>query len=249
MAGASDVRISALPDAVVRVRCGNQEGTGFIHWSGRVVTAAHVVSGCNAANIGVVTTSQRVVAARLEAIDPVLDLALLELPEQLFVEAFTLAAPLEMAVGKQVITWGYPFGYTGQHPMLTVGYVSGVDIVRVDAATTTPPRIVLNAAINSGNSGGPLVDPATGRVVGVVVSKLAPLPDHIAGALKGLREDQFGGQFEVTTPSGDKLVMSEAQVTHEVLAFLQSQTQLVVGHSVTVNDLREFLTRHGAVLE
>jgi len=80
----------------------------------------------------------------------------------------------DFTVGTQVSTWGFPGGYFGVSPMLSVGYLSGIDGIRT-ASGTVIRQWVVNAAFNSGNSGGPLLHIETGEVIGVVSSKLAPI--------------------------------------------------------------------------
>ena len=51
--------------------------------------------------------------------------------------------------------------------------------------------------------------------------------------------------FTKTKPDGSKEQISEAQVTEEILQYLRSQTQLVIGHAVVAKDLRSFLKTNG----
>jgi hypothetical protein len=82
-------------------------------------------------------------------------------------------------------------------------------------------------------------------VIGVVSSKLAPLPDATRAALKALRSQGFGFQYEATLPDGTKQKVSEGQVVASVLDHLRSQVQLVVGQAVLLEHLRAFLTAQG----
>ncbi|MCX5834740.1 MAG: trypsin-like peptidase domain-containing protein [Deltaproteobacteria bacterium] len=148
------------------------------------------------------------------------------------------------ATDRQVSTWGYPAGYNGLAPLLSSGYLSGTDNIPGPSGKPVT-RLVVNAAFNSGNSGGPLVEIDGNRVIGVVASKLAPLPPYIEKALKALKEAKYGLMFTKTKEDGTKEGVSEAQVTEEILQYLRSQTQLVIGHAVLVKDLRSFLKANG----
>ena len=119
----------------------------------------------------------------------------------------------------------------------TVGFLSGVD--RIPGTSTL--RWVVNAAFNSGNSGGPVLTVDDGAVVGVVSSKLAPIPPLIEGALEALGNQGSGFRYTRTMPDGTTVTISEGQLVAEVLNYLRSQTQLVLGHAVTSEDLRAFL--------
>lgn len=96
-----------------------------------------------------------------------------------------------------------------------------------------------------GNSGGPLVHVESGKVIGVVSSKLTPMPPHIENALKQLKKSKNITQFIRTHPDGTKEKVSTANVVEEVLQYLLSQTQLVIGHTVLIGDLRNFLKANG----
>jgi hypothetical protein len=173
-------------------------------------------------------------------VDDDLDLALLNPAQHIEAPALTISESDQYGIGAQVSTWGYPAGYSGLAPLLSSGYLSGTD--KLPGPSGKPvTRIVVNAAFNSGNSGGPLVKIDNNRVIGVVASKLAPLPDYIEKALKALKEAKYGLEFTKTKPDGSTEKMSEAQVTEEILQYLRSQTQLVIGHAVQAQDLKAFL--------
>lgn len=123
--------------------------------------------------------------------------------------------------------------------MLTIGCLSGVENVNGIA------KWVINAAFNSGNSGGPVLRLEDGSVIGVVASKLAPLPQHIESILAALANQQSGFIYTVTHPDGQQEQFSEGKLVGAVLEFLRSQTQLVVGHAVILANLRAFLYKEG----
>lgn len=239
LAGGSSATASS---SVFRVLCPpkRSSGTGFLHKSGKVVTAFHVVSGCAAQDIMLLNARGQAIKISNAVDDAVIDLALLTPAQDIKSATLSLSDSDQYVVGSQVSTWGYPDGYSGLEPLLSSGYVSGTDNVQGPSGKRVK-RIVVNAAFNSGNSGGPLVDIESKRVIGVVVSKLAPLPEYIEKALKALKEAKFGLMFTKTKEDGTKEEISEAQVTEEILQYLRSQTQLVIGHAVLPTDLRAFL--------
>jgi S1-C subfamily serine protease len=215
-------------------------GTGFLHSSGRVLTAEHVVRGAGQTDITLWTSQGAQIQSTSVHVDARVDLATVEPATSLTnLSALPLSAPSTFTVGTMLSAWGYPGGYFGLTPLLTVGYLAGSD--NVNGVT----RYVVNAAFNSGNSGGPLLHLETGAVIGVVASKLAPLPPQIQSLLDQLAQQKFGLQWGRTLPDGTTGTVSEAQVVAEVLQFLRSQTQLVVGHAVVLEDLRQFWVNQG----
>ena len=141
-------------------------GSGFvIDKAGHIVTNYHVVQG--AAKLQVSFSGQDQLAATVVGKDPSTDTAVLK------VDAHARAlTPLPLGnsdgvtVGDTVYAIGNPFGFTRT---LTSGLVSAVQR-QIEAPTATTlyidHAIQTDAAINHGNSGGPLIDSA-GRVIGV----------------------------------------------------------------------------------
>ena len=73
---------------------------------------------------------------------------------------------------------------------------------------------------------------------------MAPIPEYIVLELKALSEQQSGFIYTYTVPGKEPVHFTEAQVVADVLEFLHSQTQLVIGFAVKVGDLRGFLQDH-----
>lgn len=215
-------------------------GTGFLHKSGKILTAAHVVSNrCDTLRI-LLPTGALVEVKGVTRSDE-LDFAIVTPATEISGPALPLASEPEIAVGTQVATWGFPAGYCGGAPLLTVGYIAGADV----DPTTRSPRFVVNAAFNGGNSGGPVIRLDDNAVLAVVSSKLAPVPPHILNYLDALKGQRFGMTFIATKPDGSKTTMSEGQVIAEVLVYLRSQTQLVIGHAVPCWEINSFLKKNG----
>jgi S1-C subfamily serine protease len=163
-AGDAAAVFAQVKSGVVRVRAsvcgGSGEGTGFLIGGDRVATAAHVVAGAVAVSV---ETPSGTYAATVESIDEAADLASLRLstPDPGHVFAFATADP---APGTSAVAIGYPLD--GQLSV-TEGTVSGVDrTVQTDTGTRSG-LLQTDAAVNPGNSGGPLVT-MSGEVVGVV---------------------------------------------------------------------------------
>lgn len=140
-------------------------GSGFIlSDDGYVVSNYHVVE--NTETIEVITSDGSVYKAVLVGYDATNDLALLKVEAENL--AFvTLGSSDQLQVGDQVAAIGNPLGELTS--TLTVGYVSAKDrIVATDGSSIN--MLQTDAAINSGNSGGPLFN-MMGEVVGITTAK------------------------------------------------------------------------------
>jgi S1-C subfamily serine protease len=224
----------------------NMTGTGFLHASGNVLTAAHVIAGVNPEDVVILMSDGKRITVEKIVTDPDVDIAMLTTKQKIKAKALPLATAEQFTVGIQVSTWGFPAGYNGMQPMLSVGYLSGKDVIRSSSGKIIE-RFVVNAAFNAGNSGGPLIDIESGSVMGIVVSKLAPMSPYIESALRALKNDKSISAFSITKPDGTTESISNSQVLEQVLQYLRSQTQLVVGRAVLTGDIKTFLKKHNAI--
>ncbi len=233
--------------SVYRVVCpsANRTGTAFLHKSGQVLTAAHVVTNCEPSEIKLLTAMGQQIAVTNVVADYEMDVALLFPAVAIHAGSLGISTNDQISIGKQVSTWGFPVGYDGLAPLLSSGYLSGIQQVRRPSGQIKT-QLVVNAAFNRGNSGGPLIDIESGRVAGMVVSKLAPIPAEIEGAMEILRNEKGGYSRYVRKYSdGREERISEAQLVGAVVDYLRSQVQLVIGTAVTSADLRGFLKTQG----
>jgi serine protease Do len=220
-------------------------GTGFLHKSGNIITADHVVTG--GLKPIVLLPDGTYHKAKVIASSKDLDIAILS-PGPTFRSVAT-AAPLrisaasDLKVGTQVSTWGFPGGYPGMMPMLSVGVLSAVAAFANQDGKAVH-RWVVNAAFNSGNSGGPLLHLESGEVIGVVSSKLAQISQNSRAALQALSGAQHGFSWTRTKPDGSTVNMTEGQIIAGILDELREQVQLVIGMAVLLDDMRQFLTQH-----
>jgi 2-alkenal reductase len=153
-------------------RSGRGLGSGFVlNGRGEVVTNAHVVlegengSSRRADEVYVQFADRNQVRARVVGTDEESDVALLRVnPAGLTLRPLPLGSSARLAVGQPVAAIGSPFG---EPQSLSVGVISALDRT-IDSLTSfqISDAIQTDAAINRGNSGGPLVD-ARGRVIGI----------------------------------------------------------------------------------
>ena len=164
-------------DSVVSITCqkagGTSTGTGVVlSADGYIATNCHVVEG--AQSISVLLTDNRKLTAHLVGGDAVSDLAVL------YVEAQDLT-PAEfgdsdsLRVGDAVAAIGDPLGAEFRGTM-TDGIVSAINR-NVATQGRTMTLIQTNAALNSGNSGGPLLN-CYGQVVGINTMKISAFVDQ-----------------------------------------------------------------------
>ncbi|HEY7133289.1 MAG TPA: trypsin-like peptidase domain-containing protein [Candidatus Limnocylindrales bacterium] len=175
---------------------GEALGTGVVvSDAGAILTALHVVSDATSIKLTFAdgTVAHGTVVSRV----PESDIAVVQpdaLPKTLI--PATLGNPAAMHVGSEAYVVGNPFGLYGS---LSAGVVSGLDrtFQLPNSDTVVKGLIQVDAAVNPGNSGGPLVD-RDGRVVGIVTALLNPtkqdvfigiglaVPIDVAGGAAGL---------------------------------------------------------------
>jgi S1-C subfamily serine protease len=152
-------------------------GTGVVIVDkGIILTNLHVVIG--AERVKVEFADGLVSDATVIGMRPEHDLAVLQaktLPDDLV--PATLRSTADLAVGDQVVAVGFPFGIG---PSASAGIVSGL---RREYQSPEGKRLLTNliqfdAAVNPGNSGGPLVT-ADGEVVGIVTAILNPSEQRV----------------------------------------------------------------------
>lgn len=163
-------------NSVVSISCtgygGGSTGTGVIlTQDGYIVTNAHVVD--NAGSISVQLTDDRTLSAVLIGSDEISDLAVLQVDAKDLVPA-QFGDSAQLRVGDTVAAIGDPLGvkFRGTY---TDGIVSAINRdVDMDGRTMT--LIQTNAALNSGNSGGPLIN-CYGQVIGINTMKIGAFTD------------------------------------------------------------------------
>jgi S1-C subfamily serine protease len=147
-------------------------GSGFVvSGDGDIATNAHVVTGGSgssvhrARHVYVRFSDGAQVEAKIVGFDPNSDVALLRVPPSgLNLHPLPLGKITDASVGAPAMVIGSPFG---EDQSLSVGVISGLDrTISSLTGFTIEGAIQTDAAINHGNSGGPLLD-ARGRVLGI----------------------------------------------------------------------------------
>lgn len=163
-------------------------GTGWPVAEGLVVTNHHVISGHD--EIILIRTDGQRISATVMQVDQQHDLALLQVNDVDALPPALKIADQGASLGTNVFTIGYPHpDIMGSDPKLTSGIVNSLSGFRNDKRTYQ-----VSVALQSGNSGGPLIN-MRGEVVGVVTSKLSAmkvfrwtgdLPQNVNYAMKSV---------------------------------------------------------------
>jgi serine protease Do len=156
-----------MPDGETRATPMHGLGSGFIiSKDGQIVTNNHVVAGAD--KVTVKLEDGRSFDAKVVGADPMTDIALLKIEADVDLPAVTFGSSEQIRVGDEVIAVGNPFGLGGT---VTTGIVSAMS--RNINSGPYDDYIQTDAAINRGNSGGPLFDNA-GAVIGVNTAIISP---------------------------------------------------------------------------
>ena len=179
--------------SVVAIHCSNGSGSGFIlSADGYIATNYHVVEG--ATNVSIVCYDGNEYAASYVGGDQASDIAVLKVAAT-GLQPAVIGRSDHLIVGDQVVAIGNPLGELAS--TLTVGYVSAKDRL-VTTEGTSQNMIQTDAAINNGNSGGPLFN-MKGEVVGITSVKYSGMTSSgatIEGLGFAIPMDDVIGMFE-----------------------------------------------------
>jgi S1-C subfamily serine protease len=138
------------------------QGSGFIiDNQGHILTNYHVVD--DAQKVEVTLWNKKKFEATRIGVDPIHDIALLQITGAKDLQPATLADSTHLLVGQQVYAIGNPFGFSGT---MTRGMISAIRSVLLPSGNRIEDAIQTDASVNPGNSGGPLLN-SHGDVVGI----------------------------------------------------------------------------------
>jgi S1-C subfamily serine protease len=225
-----------------------QSGSGsgfFVSKMGHVITNAHVVQNCKKITIG--DNANKQVSAELINTDRSNDLALLKLStlEMASAESKSLIQKLSIVVvplaskgllrsddvklGEKVLVAGYPFGELFSNTIkVTTGVVSATRGAGDDSG-----QFQLDAAVQPGNSGGPIYD-SSGNIVGVVISQLdklkmakaiGTLPELVNFGIKASTVRQFLTSSGLPSKKSER---TEEKSTEQLAEIAKNQALMVM---------------------
>jgi S1-C subfamily serine protease len=138
------------------------QGSGFIlNKDGLILTNNHVIA--NAQQVEVILSDKHHYKAIVKTTDKVHDLALIQIQNAPNLVPATLADSRGLVVGQRVYAIGNPFGLSGT---MTRGIISAIRSIRGQSGSPIEDAIQTDAAVNPGNSGGPLLN-SRGEVIGI----------------------------------------------------------------------------------
>jgi S1-C subfamily serine protease len=151
------------------------QGSGFVlDKQGHILTNNHVID--NAQRVEVTLGDKHKYKATVVGIDKQHDLALLQITAPNLTPA-TLAESNGLVVGQRVYAIGNPFGLSGT---MTRGIISAIRSIGVQTGSPIEDAIQTDAAVNPGNSGGPLLN-SRGEVIGITTLIASNGSDQSAG--------------------------------------------------------------------
>lgn len=223
-----------------------RSGTGsgfFVSKLGHVITNTHVVKGCKSITVG--DNANKQVPAEIINTDRSNDLALLKLSsletasadsrsllQKLSITVVPLASKgllrsEDVRLGEKVLVAGYPFGDAFSNSIkVTTGVVSSTRGVGNDSG-----QFQLDAAVQPGNSGGPIYD-SGGNIVGVVISQLnkktfGGLVENVNFGIKASTVRQFLVSSGLSSKKSDQI---EEKSNEQLAEIAQNQALMVMCH-------------------
>ena len=203
-------------------------GSGVVISGNRILTNAHVVTYASQVYVQPYQSADKI-SAKVLGIAPGIDLAILKLDDEDF---FKDHPPLPMSdvvpkPGEKVNAYGYPMGGAGLS--VTEGIVSRIEFSSY-YYDTAGLRIQVDAALNPGNSGGPVISDK--KIVGIVFSGirqadnigyLIPV-EEVKLFLDDMKDDKYDGKPMMF----DQLQTLENDALREKLGLKKSQTGMMV---------------------
>lgn len=185
-----------------------KSGSGVIIAGNRILTNAHVVQDASFIEVKKANDTRKYIA-NLEVIAHDVDLALLTVADRKFYDGVT---PLEIGVlpnlRDKVAVYGFPQG--GTTLSVTEGIVSRIEVTDTAQDNTPVLAIQIDAAVNYGNSGGPVL--LAGKVAGIAFQSLS------------------GGQninYVLSPPAIDRFLADIADGTYDGVPDIEADVQIV----------------------
>lgn len=152
------------------------QGSGFVlNKDGLILTNNHVID--NAQRVEVTLSNKKKYKATVLTVDKGHDLALIKINDAPNLVPATLSDSQGLMVGQRVYAIGNPFGLSGT---MTRGIISAIRSIRGPEGNAIEDAIQTDAAVNPGNSGGPLLN-SRGEVIGITTMIASNGADQSSG--------------------------------------------------------------------
>ena len=210
-------------------------GTGFVVDTGLVATAAHVVKDLPEGTIFFLVPANQEQfdikqnSAKVLACEPKHDIAIIECPTLKSLPSLMLYPKSEVKIGEDALILGFPLSdstLTATRAM--VAAKSKRQILDDDPNLTD--MFKLDTSINMGNSGGPVIHVRSGKVIGIVSSKIGSISKN----LQIFREKKPKGRITI---AGDDPI----GLIKNTLTDMERNLQLGLGYGVSVDYLKTLL--------
>jgi len=210
-------------------------GTGFLHKTGVVITAAHVISDCQLKDIQLTLPNGSISQVTEGHYNKSYDLGVLT--PSVSVDGWrviNISSTDNIDSGEQVTTWGFPEGYDGAQALATIGYIAGQqdNPTYLDNGQSKPFATnfwIVNAAINGGHSGSPVFSITDGSIVGIVIREQEAWTPEIDRAIGMLAKEKSTTDRTLGT----------------ALNGLRQRSQYNIGYIVPANAIRNYLIGTG----
>ncbi|SDB86985.1 Trypsin-like peptidase domain-containing protein [Pelagirhabdus alkalitolerans] len=208
-------------------------GSGFIYNSrGDIITNAHVIE--DAESINVTLTNTETYPAAIVKVGEEKDIAVIRVPQLMNHQPIQLEENEHLVPGEEIIAVGSPLGFQNT---VTLGIISGIDRSFEIDEFNYENVYQISANITHGNSGGPLIDRRTGRVIGVNSAGIEESDIGFSIPIPAIIEDVKNWS---STTSNDELTFpSEIRPTTTNQEALVEDAQYLIEYfaeSITMND-------------
>ncbi len=204
-----------------------KNGSGFaISTDGLIATCHHVIKGYPKYEVNFGDGDRH--EAKLERALPDCDVAVMRV--QAKTRPLRLGKLSQTEVGKEVLWCGFPIdSFLLSFHKGMISYVGQIPAPGAGA----PQGLQLDGTMNRGNSGGPIVDPENGRVVGILTTSLGSLHESLREQIKGAEasEDMWGAIVD------NGKIFSPVRMLVEIVRDMERLIQLGVCYGISVDYL------------
>src|SRR2546423_5506516 len=235
------------------------QGTGMVlDTQGDVLTNAHVVTGATTLSVQVFGQPS-IYQAKVLGVDTADDVAVIQIQNPGKLTPIPLGSSAGAQIGDPVVAIGNALGLSPGGPTVTSGIISAVGRSLSTNTERLTGLLQTDAALNPGNSGGPLAD-ASGKVIGmntavstdgqgvgfaIPIDKITPLIDQLKKGNTPARPQGFLGVSLSTATSGGAQITSVTAGTPAAAAGLQVGDVItsIDGHAITSStDAADYIT-------